>query len=234
MPRGFGGARAPHVGGSADLWLPLDTAAGGVNVLDNRNWELSFVIARGGDPRPTFSALESRVEGVLAELDPNLAPYDFVTYRELLAAHLARERFAATLMSSFAGLVLLLAALGLYGVLDYGVRRRRPELGIRLALGAARRRLLLDVVGYALAVTVAGLAVGFAVVWAGERWLSAAFDRSGLATSDLAGSDFTVSGVDPGLMIAVAVTVLAVAALAALAPARRTLAIDPAEVLKSQ
>ena len=119
----------------------------------------------------------------------------------------------AHLTSIFGGLALLLASLGLYGTISYGISRRGPELGLRMALGADRRSVLLMVLREALVLVLAGLAIGLPMAYAAGRSVAALL--------------FGVNPADPLAFGGGAVMLLAVAALAAYLPAYRASRIEP-------
>ncbi len=136
----------------------------------------------------------------------------------IIAGDVARERFAMLLMAAFAATALILAAVGLYGLLTHIVEQRRREIGIRMALGARRRHVRRLVVGQGLALTAAGLAVGFVGSVVLSRWLASLV--------------FETPVTDPATFVAVAGLLLAVAAVAALVPVRRAAGVEPLEVLR--
>ena len=140
------------------------------------------------------------------------------TMNETLAGSLSNRRFAMLLLDAFAILALLMASLGLYGVISYLVERRTQELGIRIALGAQSRNVLRLVLGDGLKMTVIGVAVG----------LLAAFGLTRLLT----GMVYGVSTTDPATFAAIAVLLIVVASLACYLPARRASKVDPMEALK--
>ena len=123
-------------------------------------------------------------------------------------------------MGTFAGIALLLAAMGIFGVLSQAVTRRRRELGIRIALGADRRHLIQMLVGRGLALAAAGAAIGTGASLAGVRTLE--------------GLLFGVSPFDAVSFVLVVALILGVALLACWWPTTRALAVDPAEVLRSE
>jgi len=142
------------------------------------------------------------------------------TMAEIRGTAMARERFTLLLLISFGALALLLAAIGIYGVLAYWVARRTHEIGVRLAIGARRRDVLGHVVGQALTLTAAGLAIGLAGAVALGRTL-----RSLL---------FDVAPADPWTLAAVAVLLGGVALLAGFLPARRAASLDPLSALRAE
>jgi len=125
----------------------------------------------------------------------------------------ADARFTTLLMTVFSAVALTLGAIGIYGVLAFAVARRTREIGLRLALGAARRRVLLSVVGSGLRLVLVGVTVGVAGALVLTRFLS--------------GLVFGVSVRDPAVFATVPLVLLVVAAIAALLPARRAAQTDP-------
>jgi ABC-type antimicrobial peptide transport system permease subunit len=140
------------------------------------------------------------------------------TGEELLSTALAQRRFAATLLGGFAALALLLAVIGVYGVLAYNVAQRRREIGIRMALGAVPAGVARMVVGEALRVLLPGLALGL---------------FGAIALSRLLGSLlFNIAPTDPLTYGGAALLLLLVALLAALIPARAAARIDPLRTIR--
>jgi len=140
------------------------------------------------------------------------------TMNETLAGSLSSRRFAMVLLDSFAILALLMASLGLYGVISYLVERRTQELGIRIALGAQSRSVLRLVLGDGLKMAIAGVAVG----------LLAAFGLTRLLT----GMVYGVSTTDPATFAAIAILLIVIASLASYLPARRATKVDPMVALR--
>jgi ABC-type antimicrobial peptide transport system permease subunit len=151
-------------------------------------------------------------------IDANQPIYDIKTMDERLARSLEARRFAATLLGVFAGLALLLAAIGLYGVIAYLVAQRSHEIGIRVALGASRADVLKLVLKQAIQLALLGVGVG----------LAAAFALTRLMASLLYG----VSATDPLTFAAISVILTAVALTASYVPARRATRIDPMAALR--
>ena len=172
------------------------------------------VRSSGGDPQALAQAIRERVWRLDAEL-----PLDETkTMRELLGASVAEPRFNAALLSLFAGAALLLAAVGTYGVLSYTVLQRTGEIGVRMALGAPRGRVLRLVVGEGVGVAMLGVALGTAAALAFARVLS----------SLLQGVDER----DPVVFSGVAALLTIVIVAAAYLPARRASRIDPIVALR--
>ncbi|MGE3190427.1 MAG: ABC transporter permease, partial [Vicinamibacterales bacterium] len=176
----------------------------------------NLVIRTSGEPLAVVPALRA----ALARIDPAGALDEVATLASQKSAAIGQPRFAATLLAAFAAVALLLAAVGLYGVLSYNVARRQREIGIRSALGATRAQLVGMVVRQGMAVTLAGLLIG----------VGAAAGLTQLMGSLL----FGIEPLDlPSFLAAPAV--LAVVALAAcLVPARRAALTDPADALRCE
>jgi predicted permease len=177
---------------------------------------VSLHVRAAGDPEAALGLARKAVQ----EMDRALPITNVLTYREILSQALWAPRMGAYLLGAFALLSLVLAVVGLYGVMSYSVSQRRREMGIRLALGAARPDVLRLVVGQGLGTAAAGIAVGLA--------LSLALTR--LVVNLLYG----VSPYDPVAFVAVPLLLAAAAALACALPAWRAGAVDPTEALRSE
>jgi len=175
-----------------------------------------YLLARTpGDAGPIVDALRRELRATNAAL-----PVAGIgTLDGYIRSGLAPPRLAATALGGFSAIALLLTALGIYAVLSFGVARRSAELGIRMALGAARGAVIAGVVGEVLLTVVSGLVVGFVV--------------AGLAAVRLENLLFDVRGLDPLAFLAAAVVLILIAGVAAFVPARRAVAIDPVEALRS-
>ena len=138
--------------------------------------------------------------------------------RELITDAMATRRFAVVLFGVFAGTALVLAAVGIYGVMSYLVRQSMPEMGIRIALGAPARVLMAAVVGRAIRLALAGVVVGLAGAWGLTRVLGALL--------------FEVGATDRPTFAVVAVLLTVVAAVASVIPAHRATKVDPLTVLR--
>lgn len=158
------------------------------------------------------------IRAALAEIEPRRAVYAVGTLTDTLSASMSRQKLAALLLAFFAATTLLLAAMGLYGVLSQFVTSRRREIGVRLALGAPAGRILASVMGQAAAVICVGVAAG----------LSAAF----VLARFMASLVFGVTTHDPATFAVVPLLLATVAALAALFPARRATSVDPMQALR--
>jgi putative ABC transport system permease protein len=159
------------------------------------------------------------VRTVIGGLDPEL-PLDAVgTVDNLVSSSLSQRRFAMLLMAIFAGLALLLAMVGIYGVISYSVTQATQEIGIRMALGAGRASVLRIVLGYAGVLLAAGLVAGIAI---------ALFTGRLLATQL-----FEIQAADPLTLGAVALALLATGFAASLIPAWRAMRVSPLVALRN-
>jgi putative ABC transport system permease protein len=175
------------------------------------------LVARTAGPA---AALTAPVEAAVHELDRDVALYATRTMDEILESAMARQRMAMIVFVVFASVALILAAVGLYGVVAHGVTERTHEIGVRIALGADRRRVLELIVGQGLATAAAGAVLGVA----GALVLS----RS------VQGLLFGVSAADPLTFAAVVAMLLAVALLACVIPAWRAARLDPTAALRAE
>jgi len=174
----------------------------------------TLVVRTAGDPRPLAGALRAQVQAV----DPDQPVYDVKTMQERVDASLERRRFAAALLGLFAALALVLAVIGLNGVIAFLVSQRTHEIGIRMALGAQPGDVLRLVVGQGLSMALAGVAAGLV--------------GAGLATRFIASELFGVRAIDPVTFFAVPILLLAAAMLASYLPARRATRVDPIVALR--
>jgi len=131
-----------------------------------------------------------------------------------------QPRFRALLTGAFAGAALLLAAVGLYGLISYTVAQRAPELAVRLALGATPGQIGRLVVGQGLTLAAAGVVLGVGGALAATRLLE--------------GLLFAISATDPGVYATLAAVILVVSAIASLVPARRAMRVDPITALRAE
>ena len=161
-----------------------------------------------------------RVRATVAEMDPALAVAQIRPMTGIVRAEIAPARFVASLLAGFAVVGLLLALVGLYGVVSYGVRTRVREMGVRMALGAGRGRISAMVVGRSLGLVAVGLVVGLGLSWLG----------TGLLDNLLYG----VRPTDPATLVTVSALLGLSAAAAAAVPARRATRIDPSEALRAE
>jgi putative ABC transport system permease protein len=174
----------------------------------------TLIIRTERDPESLVAPLKK----IVAELDPNLPLYKIDLFDDLVARAFATKRLATTVVSLFSGTALLLAGVGLYGVLSYAVARRKREIGVRMALGAESIRILHLVFKQGLILVAVGLLIG----------LSAALTLSRLITSILYG----VSATDLVSIVLSALILGLVAVIACLLPAFRATRIDPITALR--
>jgi putative ABC transport system permease protein len=162
--------------------------------------------------------IETEVRKVLAAMDPDAPLYQVQTMDDYLALDLGRARFQTMLLGVFAGIALLLTAVGLYGVMSFIVLQRTHEIGIRVALGARRGDVLRMVLSKSLALTGIGLAIGMIGASMLMRLLQ-----------DLL---YEVKPMDPATLLAVSVILIAVSTLASYIPAQRATRVDPMVALR--
>ena len=204
----------------AMYFLPLTQRAGNANdpngpLEKDLSMFAGALIIQTAHPMAGF---EKVVGDTLASINPNLTIVKFQTFQQQIDDRFIEERLIARLTSLFGLLALLLAAIGLYGVTAYTVVRRTPEIGIRMALGAARSRVIGAVMRGAMLQAVIGLAIGIPVAIFCVRYVKSQL--------------FEITSVNvPVMTVAIGVLVLA-AAIAGIIPARRAASIDPARALR--
>jgi putative ABC transport system permease protein len=175
---------------------------------------MTLLLRAKGDPQALVSAVREAVQSV----DPNLPVFNIRTMESQLSNELATQRLSVVLVSLFSILALLLAAVGLYGVLAYSIAQRTREIGIRIALGAESGSILGLVVRQGLIIVGVGLAAGIL--------------GSVILTRLIQGLLYGVSGTDP-IAVLTAVSVLGLAAsLACLLPALRAIRVNPIVALR--
>jgi putative ABC transport system permease protein len=180
-------------------------------------WPLArFALRTQGDPRSLAAAVRQAVH----RIDPAQVIDGISTMDEQVGAATAAPRARVLLLGAFAAVALWLAVLGLYGVLSSDVAQRTHEIGVRLALGADRRRVLGSILWSGTSVALCGLLLGLAGAALLGRWLGALL--------------FGVAPLDPPVLLAVGAVLLTVAAVAAYLPARRAAAVDPGAILRHE
>jgi macrolide transport system ATP-binding/permease protein len=167
-----------------------------------------------------MSEMESLARRTLAEINPNLTVVKFQTFDAQIAERFSDERMIARLTMLFGGLALLLATIGLYGVTAYTVVRRTAEIGISMALGAERARVIVMVMRGAVLQTVLGLTIGVPIALLSVRFVKAQL--------------YEVTRADASVMTVAIVTLAAAACVAGLIPARRAASIDPVLALRTE
>ena len=176
----------------------------------------TVVVRTAGNPAAVASSLVQAVR----EIDPDLPVSHLRSMEDVIARSLAQRRIVMLLLAVFAAVALVLATVGIYGVMSYMVSQRTQEIGIRMALGADRGGVIAMVLTHALRLAVIGLAAGCA----------AAFALTGLLRTML----YDVTPTDPMTFAGVAAILLAVAAVATAVPAMRATRIDPLTALKAE
>lgn len=166
------------------------------------------------------AAVVNEIRTTLGAIDPVLAVTDIRTMGDLVSIASARRRFQTSLLTTFAAIALLMALVGLYGLMAFSVNRRTREVGIRMALGAERCDVLLLILRNAAALIACGLVVGLVCNWLITRML----------TSFL----FGVSAHDPLTVISVSILLIICGLIAAFVPARRAASIDPMQALRTE
>jgi putative ABC transport system permease protein len=176
--------------------------------------DMGLAIRTGTDP----NRMASTIQKVVQEFDPDQPIYHVATMRELMADALAGQRLAMSLLAAFAGLAVLLAAIGTYSVLAYSVAQRTHEIGIRMALGARGGDVVRLVVGQGFMLALIGVFAGLAGAIALTRFLASLL--------------YTVRPTDPPTLLLVSLLVVGAALLASYIPARRAARVDPLEALR--
>jgi putative ABC transport system permease protein len=176
---------------------------------------MSFAVRTRGDPAHAIPA----VRRAITAGDPQAGIDAIAPVDRLVASSVARQRFYTVMLAGFAAVAAVLAAIGIYGVLAYAVVERTREIGIRIALGARRGRVLGSVLGRGVLLAVAGIAVGLAGAAAVTRYLQSML--------------YGVTPLDRGTFLAVGLAFTAVAALASYVPARRATQVDPMVALRT-
>ena len=207
-------SRGPDTPPMAELFLPYTQPP--VMAWDAFQRSMALVVRSADDPGVHASSLRGAVRSV----DPSLPLYDVLTMEEALGADAAGARFNTWLLSLLAATGLLLAAVGIYGVIAYFVTQRTPEIGLRLALGATPRSVLMMVVRHGAMLASAGIVIG----------LIAALGATRMLTTLL----FEITATDPPTYAIGAVALFAIALLACAVPALRAVRVSPMQSLAEQ
>ncbi len=199
-----------------DLTTPMAPAMYTPETQITSAYLTAIVKSASNDP----ASLGNAVRGALRELDPTVPVYDIATLSSLVAKPSAQRHFVARLLGGFAAVAVFLAALGLYGVVSYGVSQRTRELGVRLALGATSGEVVRLVFAGGLRLVAIGVAAGLAAAAASTHLLGALI--------------FGVGPLDPFSFAAAALLLVFVALIAHWVPVRRALRTDPARALRTE
>jgi putative ABC transport system permease protein len=191
------------------LQIPVDAT----NVVEAT---MALVIRTSMDP----AAMVSSVRSEIRKLDPDQPVFNVRTMEEVVQGSVAQPRYRALLMTVFAGLALVLAAIGLYGVIARSVTQRINEVGIRMALGASRSDILSLIVGRTMRLAMAGMLAGLAFAMAGAKLISRLL--------------FDISARDPITLVGASLVMLGVALLASLLPVWRVTQTSPATALRAE
>ena len=183
--------------------------------LPMRRHSMTLIVRASGDPAPLTAAMRETVQSL-----DNRAAISLRTLEQVVNRSTWSRRNLALLMGVLGAVALLLAAMGIYGVISYLVAQRTREIGIRLALGAQRRDLFRLILGLGVKLTLIGVASGLALSLALTRFLSSML--------------FGVSAADPTTFVAIALLLTSVALMASYLPARRAMKVDPITSLRSE
>jgi putative ABC transport system permease protein len=197
----------------ATFFIPLAQDAGDIQAF--QAWFPVSIVVRTAQPPLTLS---HAVETAVHDADPDLPIGHIQSMEQILSTSLAFQRFSMILMSIFAALALILAAIGTYGVMAYSIAQRTHEIGIRMALGAEPGDVLRMVIGQGMTLAALGLVIGIAGALAATRLLASQL--------------YAVSASDPVIFIVVAVLLALVALFACWIPARRAAHVDPLIALR--
>jgi len=214
---------------SEDPWMEIVGVVGDVKHLglDSKSrselyvpyfrdpWPFMTIVVRSG---PGSAGLAAAMRNEVWAVDKDLPVPDIRPMEQLLAASVARRRFNMLLLGIFGAIALVLAAVGIYGVMSYSVTQRTREIGIRMALGATRYDVLKLVVGQGMTLALIGVSLGLAAAFALTRVLSSLL--------------FAVGTTDPTTFVVISALLSVVALAACLLPARRAMTIDPMAALR--
>jgi ABC-type antimicrobial peptide transport system permease subunit len=196
------------------MYIPQSQMTEGLTALANNVIPLSWCVRTAADP----SGLHVAIERELHSVDGLMPISRERTMEQVLSGAVARQNFNMVLLSIFAGVALVLAAIGIYGLMSYSVHQRTQEIGIRMALGADRGRMLRVVLREGMTLASVGVVLGLGLAYGATRLLASLL--------------FGVKASDPLAFVAVASILTMVALVAAYIPARRATTIDPAIALR--
>jgi putative ABC transport system permease protein len=168
----------------------------------------------------SVAAVTSTVKSVVADIDRDLPIGEVTTIEDIIADSTGEPRFRSFLIAGFALLALLLAGVGVYGLISFTVTQRVPEIGVRLALGASPRQVFSQVIGHGLRLAAIGVVLGLV--------------GAAAATTLVQSLLFNTSATEPLVYISLSVLLLGMAAIACYVPARRAMRVDPMTALRSE
>jgi putative ABC transport system permease protein len=196
------------------MYVPQSQVAEGLTSLASSVIPLSFAIRTNATPDSLRTAIDREIHAV----DSVIPITQERTMEQVISESVARQNFNMALLSVFAGIALLLAAIGIYGLMAYTVQQRTQEIGIRMALGAARGDMLKLVLSQGMRLAIIGVAIGCGLAYGLTRLLASLL--------------FGIKASDPLTFVGVAAILLVVALVATLIPARRASAVEPSQALR--
>jgi putative ABC transport system permease protein len=188
-----------------------------ISVLqESRDGDINLVVRAAGNPLNLASAVRQQVWAI----NPNLPVVDVISMEQRLAESIAPRRFQMQIFSLFAAVALVIATVGIYGVISYTVSQRTHEICIRMALGAQTSDVLRMVIGRGMILALIGVALGLAAALALTRVMKNLL--------------FNVSATDPTTFALIALLLIGVALIASYVPARRATKVDPLQALRNE
>jgi predicted permease len=182
--------------------------------------QLVVRVASGQNSQTSLSSLAAAIRNQVREIDPNEPVNQIITMDERLSNSVAGRRFQMLLLGIFAGVGLVIATVGIYGIISYAVSQRTHEIGIRMALGAQASDVLRMVVWRGMSLALIGVALGLAAAFALTRVMKNLL--------------FEVSPTDPATFALIALLLIVVALIASYIPARRATKVDPLQALRHE
>jgi predicted permease len=198
------------------VFAPAAQAPDGVTAFVAQVMPTCWVVRTSGDPLGYAKA----VQGEILAVDPEQPVSSVRTMGQIMSTSIARRQFNTLLLTLFAGLALLLAVVGIYGVMSYSVAQRTREIGVRMALGAARKETLRLILGQGMRLAVIGVVIGILGAFGLTRFLASML--------------FEIGATDPKTFVGVSLGLLLAAAVACLVPARRATRVDPVVALRHE
>ncbi|HEY6348110.1 MAG TPA: ABC transporter permease [Candidatus Angelobacter sp.] len=196
---------------ASEMYVPYRQADSVLPVLT-----LSLLVRTSGDPLEQANSIRTLVHGI----DPNQPITGIRTMEDNIAQSISDPRFRTVLLAIFAGIALVLAAVGIFGVMAYSVAQRTRELGLRMALGSSRGRVLQLVLAHGVKLTLLGVAIGLGATFLLTRYVSSML--------------FNVPPYDPITLVEVVVALVLISVCACLLPARRATLVDPIVALREE